>query len=165
MPDAIITISGNLAADPELRYTQSGVAVVSFTVMQNLDRKNEQGGYDPVAKNGLKVTAWRELAENIAQSFEKGQRVIVTGRLEPQQWQDRESGQDRYGWQLVAEDAGHSTRWATSQATKAQRNGGGQGYSQQNVQRPQSGGYSGQQSNGEPWAASGNQGGYDDPPF
>lgn len=161
MPDAIVAISGNLADDPQLRYTQQGTPVVGFTVMQNL-RKEQNGQWQEVAKNGLKVTAWRELAEHIAESFRKGERVIVTGRLEPQQWQNRESGQDRYGWQLVAEDAGHSLRWATSQATKAQRDQQSSGYTQQRPNVAQ-GGY-GQQQGAAQGGWGGQQDGYDAPP-
>ena len=148
MADATITMSGNLADDPTLRFTQSGVAVCSFTLMQNLRQKNQSGEWREVAKNGMRVTAWRDLAEHIAESFHKGERVIVTGRLEPQQWQDRDSGADRYGWQLIADDAGHSLRWATSQAVKAQRG--------QTSPAGQSGGWGAQQSSGDPWGRGSN---------
>ena len=149
MADALLTISGNLAGDPELRSTNSGLPVVSFKIMQNKREKDQAGNWNETAKNGLRVTAWRELAEHIAESFQKGQRVIVTGRLEPQQWQDKNTGENRYDWQLIADDAGHSLRFATAQAVKAERS------SQQS-----GGGFGGgpQQSNDNAWGAP--QGGY-----
>lgn len=163
MSDTDITIRGNLAADPELRFTQSGHAVCSFTVMQT---KREKQGDDYVdgAKNGMPVAVWRDQGENVAESLRKGDRVVVTGRLEPQQWQDRESGANRYGWQLVADEVGPSLRWATAVPQKMDRRQQG-GFGQQGS-APRSGGYGGPQTppqGGDPWG--GNGGGYDDPPF
>ena len=159
MPDATLTITGNLPADPELRFTQSGTPVVSFTVMQNKREKDQAGNWNETAKNGMRVTAWRDLAQNISESFQKGQRVIVTGRLEPRQWQDKNTGENRYDWQLIADDAGHALKYATSQAVKNQRNqqqpqqGPQQGYgqpSQQGHQQPPA---------NDPWGAPQENGG------
>lgn len=147
MSDNTLTITGNLPDAPELRFTQSGIAVASFTVMQT--KREKQGDqYVDGAKNGLRVTVWRDMAENVAESLAKGSRVTVTGRLEPQNWQDRESGANRYGWELVADDVAVSLRFHTAQPNKVdRRNGGGQ----RGQQAPQGGAPQG--------------GGYDDPPF
>ncbi|MDN5687085.1 MAG: single-stranded DNA-binding protein [Brachybacterium sp.] len=167
MSDNTLTITGNLADEVELRFTQSGIPVASFVVMQT---KREKQGQDYVdgAKNGLRITVWRDQAENVAESIGKGDRVTVTGHLEPQQWQDRQSGDNRYGWELVADEVAVSLRWATAKPNKVNRRqrggsfGGGQqgGYGQ-----PQGAPQGGQEQGGDPWAGGGQGGGYDDPPF
>lgn len=163
MSDNTLTITGNLPDDPELRFTQSGIAVATFTVMQT--KREKQGDqFVDGAKNGLRVTVWRDMAENVAESLVKGSRVTVTGRLEPQNWQDRETGANRYGWELVADDVAASLRFHTAQPNKVDRRNGG---------RPAAPSPQGEQWNGggqaapaaDPWAGGGNQGGYDDPPF
>lgn len=158
MSDNTLTITGNLPDAPDLRFTQSGIAVATFTVMQT--KREKQGDqYVDGAKNGLRVTVWRDMAENVAESLVKGSRVTVTGRLEPQNWQDRETGANRYGWELVADDVAASLRFHTAQPNKVDRRGG-----RASQGAPQGGGY-GQAQGGDPWAGGGNQGGYDDPPF
>lgn len=167
MSDNTLTITGNLADEVELRFTQSGIAVASFVVMQT---KREKQGQDYVdgAKNGLRISVWRDQAENVAESIGKGDRVTVTGRLEPQQWQDRQSGDNRYGWELVADEVAVSLRWATAKPNKVQRNqqGGGFGGGQQGgYGRSQGAPQGGPAQGGDPWAGGGQGGGYDDPPF
>lgn len=169
MSDNTITIIGNLADDAELRFTQNGIAVASFVVMQTKRIKRGDDFVDG-AKNGLRVTVWRDQAENVAESLRKGTHVIVTGQLEPQQWQDRESGADRYGWGLTADHVGVGLKYATAQAQKADRRanaGGGGGYSSSSSNGAQGGYGGGRQGGGDAdsWAGAGNQGGYDDPPF
>ena len=158
MTDNTLTITGNLADEVELRFTQSGIAVASFVVMQT--KREKQGDqYVDGAKNGLRVTVWRDQAENVAESIGKGDRVTVTGTLEPQQWQDRQSGDNRYGWELNADEVAVSLRWATAKPQKARRgqNGGeGGGYSPGAGNGAQ-GGYGGRQG-GDPWAGGGQQG-------
>lgn len=167
MSDNTLTITGNLADEVELRFTQSGIAVASFVVMQT---KREKQGQDYVdgAKNGLRISVWRDQAENVAESIGKGDRVTVTGRLEPQQWQDRQSGDNRYGWELVADEVAVSLRWATAKPNKVQRNqqGGGFGGGQQGgYGRSQGAPQGGPAQGGDRWAGGGQGGGYDDPPF
>lgn len=167
MSDNTLTITGNLADEVELRFTQSGIPVASFVVMQT--KREKQGDqYVDGAKNGLRVTVWRDQAENVAESIGKGDRVTVTGRLEPQQWQDRQSGDNRYGWELVADEVAVSLRWATAKPNKVQRNqqGGGFGGGQQGgYGRSQGAPQGGPAQGGDPWAGGGQGGGYDDPPF
>lgn len=159
-----LTIVGHLADQVDIRFSQAGNAWCSFTVMLNKwEKRGQNQEPEQTAKNGMRCIAFGQLAQNIADSTEKGSRVTVTGRLEPQQWQDRESGQDRYGWQLVAEDVAASMKSATVQIVRNPRQDGQQGqgapYGGQGQSR---GGYGPQ--GGDPWAG-GNQGGYDDPPF
>ena len=159
--DTTITVIGNLTADPELRFTNSGAAVASFTVAstpRTFDRQANEW------KDGealfLRCSVWRDAAENVAESLEKGTRVIVQGRLQQRSYTDRESN-NRTAIELQVDEVGPALRYATAKPTKVQRNGGGRGP----AGGPQGGGYDQQQApQGDPWAG-GNQGGYDDPPF
>lgn len=170
--DTVITVIGNLTADPELRFTQSGIAVASFTVAstpRTFDRQANEW------KDGealfLRCSIWRDAAENVAESLEKGTRVIVQGRLKQRSYTDRE-GNNRTSIELDVEEIGPSLKYATAKPTKVQRGGGG-GFSGggQRGGAPQGGGYGGgpqggnQSGDSDPWAGGGNQGGYDDPPF
>ncbi len=181
-----ICVIGNLTADPELRFTQSGVAVASFTIAstpRTFDRQSNEW------KDGealfLRCSIWRDAAENVAESLEKGSRVIAQGNLKQRSFTDRD-GNQRTSIELDVMEIGPSLRYATAQPRKVQRNGGnvgGRGYGggapqggYGNAQQgsPQ-GGY-GQPQGGpqnDPWAGGGNQGGYggggadgySDPPF
>ena len=122
-----LTVVGNLVADPELRYTQSGAPVASFTVAstpRTFDRaSNEWKDGDALF---LRCSAWRELAENIAESLTKGMRVIVQGRLTQRSYEDRD-GQKRTVVELQVDEIGPSLRYASAKVTRAQRsNQGGQ---------------------------------------
>ncbi|WP_242089215.1 single-stranded DNA-binding protein [Curtobacterium sp. DN_7.5] len=132
--ETVITVVGNLTADPELRYTQNGLAVANFTIAstpRTFDRQaNEWKDGDALF---LRASVWREFAEHLAGSLTKGARVIAQGRLRQTSWTDRE-GQQRTGFVLDVDEIGPSLRYATAQVTRAQRNGGGQ-----------------QQGGGQPW--------------
>lgn len=193
--ETIITVVGNLTADPELRFTQSGAAVASFTVAstpRTFDRQANEW------KDGeamfLRCSIWRDAAENVAESLEKGTRVIVQGRLKQRSFTDRE-GNNRTTIELDVDEIGPSLRYATAKPQRQQRGGGGgfgggnqggggfgggqqQGGGFGGQPRggqgggynagQQGGGYGGGQASGgdaDPWAGGGNQGGYDDPPF
>lgn len=144
MSDNTLTITGNLAADPDLRFTQSGLAVASMTVMQTKRVKQGDQWVD-ADTNGVQVTAWRALAENIAESLGKGDLVTVTGTLDPRNWVDRNTGDKRYGWEINATDVAVSLRYATAKPVKVNRS--------QNLQKAPS-------PQGEEWNSS-----YDRPPF
>lgn len=168
MSDNTLTITGNLADDVELRFTQSGIAVATFVVMQT--KREKQGNeYVDGAKNGLRVTVWRDQAENVAESIGKGDRVTVTGTLEPQQWQDRQSGDNRYGWELNASEVAVSLRWATAKPQKVRRGqngGGGGGYSSGPANGAQGGyGPQGGQQSGYSAPQGGGEDDYSTPPF
>lgn len=184
--DTVITVIGNLTADPELRFTQSGLAVASFTVASTPRTFDRQSGE---WKDGealfLRCSIWRDAAENVAESLEKGTRVVVQGRLKQRSYTDRE-GNNRTSIELDVDEIGPSLRYATAKPTKVQRGGGGgfggqrgggqgggfgggpQGGGQGGYGGGNQGGYGGQGNQGaqsDPWAGGGNQGGYDDPPF
>jgi single-strand DNA-binding protein len=100
-----LTVCGN-ASEPKIRYTQSGQAVASFAVF--IKRKNKDGEQESTPIN---VTAWGDMAENIVANVQKGDRVLVTGRLQENTWTDKE-GNERKGVELIADEAGVSLRWA-----------------------------------------------------
>lgn len=137
--ETIITVVGNLTADPELRYTQSGLAVANFTIAstpRTFDRQANEW------KDGealfLRASCWREFAEHVASSLTKGSRVIATGRLKQRSYDDRD-GNRRTAIELEVDEIGPSLRYATAQVTRT--SGGGGGRSQAAVAD-------------EPWAAS-----------
>ena len=120
---------GNLTSDPELRFIPSGAAVASFTVVHNSRRYNKQTSeWEDQTPIFTRCSAWNSMAENVANTLTKGMRVIVTGTLEGQEWEDRESGAKRTGSQLRVEEVGPSLRFATAQVQKAPQQGqqGGQ---------------------------------------
>ena len=163
--DTIITVIGNLTADPELRFTQSGVAVANFTIAstpRTFDKqRNEWVDGEALF---LRSTIWRDAAENVAESLEKGSRVVAQGRLVQRAFTDRE-GNNRTSIELDVDEIGPSLRYATARVTKVdRRQSGGRAPQGQPQGGSWGGGYGGQQG-GDPWAGGGNQGGYDDPPF
>ncbi|MBO3130500.1 single-stranded DNA-binding protein [Dermatophilus congolensis] len=124
--ETVITLIGNLTADPELRFTPSGAAVASFTVAstpRTFDRNNNEW------RDGetlfMRCSVWRDAAENVAESLEKGHRVIVTGRLQSRSWDDKETGARRTALELQVDEVAPSLRYATAKVTKTSRGGGG----------------------------------------
>ncbi|WP_353808131.1 single-stranded DNA-binding protein [Agromyces sp. SYSU T00194] len=145
--DTIITVVGNLTADPELRYTQSGLAVANFTIAstpRSFDRQANEW------KDGealfLRASCWREFAEHVAGSLTKGSRVIAQGRLKQRSYETRE-GEKRTAIELEIDEIGPSLRYATAQVTRAQSSGGGRGGSY-------GGGGGGNSSSDDAWAPS-----------
>lgn len=124
MSDGSATIVGTLGRDPELRFTAGGQAVCSFTVA--VSHRYKQRGSDDWTEETtwMDVTAWATLGENIAQSLAKGSRVIVTGRLKQEEWEDRDTGKKRTKISLVADSAGPDLRWATAIVERTERTGG-----------------------------------------
>ena len=125
--ETIITVVGNLTADPELRYTQNGLPVANFTIAstpRSFDRQANEW------KDGealfMRASVWREFAEHVAGSLTKGMRVVATGRLKQRSYQDRE-GNNRTAIELEVDEIGPSLRYATAQVTRAASNGGGGG--------------------------------------
>ena len=126
--DTIITVVGNLTADPELRFTPNGAAVANFTVAstpRTFDRQTNEW------KDGetlfLRCSIWREAAENVAESLTKGMRVVAQGRLKARSYQDRE-GNNRTSWEMDVDEVGPSLRYATAKVNKVARSGGSGGY-------------------------------------
>ncbi|WP_353826942.1 single-stranded DNA-binding protein [Agromyces sp. SYSU T0242] len=122
--ETVITVVGNLTADPELRYTQSGLAVANFTIAstpRTFDRQANEW------KDGealfLRASCWREFAEHVAGSLTKGTRVIASGRLKQRSYETKE-GEKRTTIELEVDEIGPSLRYATASVTRAQSNRG-----------------------------------------
>lgn len=157
--EPVITIVGNTTAPAELRFTQAGVAVANVTVAstpRTFDKqKNEWVDGETIF---MDCSGWRELAENMAETFsDKGMRVVVTGRVRSQSRQDKQTGANRSKLVLDIDDIGPSIKYATAKVTRTQRNnnGGGFGGNQQGQQSNQWGQSSGQnqgsQGQADPW--------------
>ena len=119
--ETVITVVGNLTSDPELRYTQNGLAVANFTIAstpRSFDRASNEW------KDGealfLRCNIWREAAENVAESLTRGARVIVSGRLKQRSFETRE-GEKRTVVELEVDEIGPSLRYATAAITKQAR--------------------------------------------
>ncbi|MDO8143781.1 MULTISPECIES: single-stranded DNA-binding protein [Isoptericola] len=175
--ETVITVVGNLTADPELRFTPSGAAVANFTIAstpRTFDRQSNEW------KDGealfLRCSIWREAAENVAESLTKGMRVIAQGRLQQRSFETRE-GEKRTVVELQVDEIGPSLRWASAKVARAQRSGGGGGgfgggYGGNAGGQPGGGGGFGSSGGGQqsdPWATAGpasSGGGFsDEPPF
>jgi single-strand DNA-binding protein len=123
MADNSVTLVGNVTRDPELRYTAGGAAKVAFGLAVNRRWQNRQTQEWEEQVSFFNVVAWREMAENVAESIAKGSRVVVTGRLEQRSW-ETENGEKRTVVEVNADDIGPSLRWATAQITRNERRGG-----------------------------------------
>ena len=122
--EPIITIIGNLTADPDLRYTQAGIPVAGFTVASTPREKNTQTGeYEDGEPLFVRCSAWRDMGDNVAASLQKGTRVIVQGRLQSRSYE--KDGQQHRSLELQVDEVGPALRWATAQVQKAGRSGGG----------------------------------------
>lgn len=113
-----ITVVGNLTADPELRYTTSGTALCGFSIAVN--RRYKKGDEWQDDTSFIDCTLWRDQAENFAESAGKGDRLIVTGRIEQRSW-ETEDGSKRSKLELVVDEVGLSLRWATGTTTKIKK--------------------------------------------
>ena len=163
--ETIMTVIGNLTADPELRFTASGAAVANFTVAstpRTFDRAS--GEWKDGEALFLRCNIWRQPAENVAESLTRGSRVIVSGRLKQRSFETKE-GEKRTVIELEVDEIGPSLRYATAKINRAQRSdgGGGGGYGSSGGSRPSA------PVNDDPWGsapAAGSSGGYsDEPPF
>jgi single-strand DNA-binding protein len=123
--DTTITVIGNLTDDPELRFTPSGAAVAKFRVASTPRFMDKASGEwkdgDPLF---LSCTVWRQAAENVAESLQRGSRVIVSGRLRQRSYETRE-GEKRTVIELEVDEIGPSLRYATAKVQKMSRSGGG----------------------------------------
>ena len=124
MPDNTVTIVGNVTRDPELRFTAAGTAMASFGVAVNR-RWTERGSNEQKEEvSFFNVTCWREQAENAGNSLSKGDRIIVTGRLQQRSWETQE-GEKRSVVEIQADEIGPSIRWASVTIEKNERRGAG----------------------------------------
>ena len=193
--DTVITIIGNITGDPELRFTPSGAAVANFTVAstpRQFDRTSNEW------KDGetlfMRCSVWRDAAENVAESLQRGTRVLVSGRLKSRSYETKE-GEKRTVVELDVDEVGPSLKYATAKVNRTQRGTGGGGFSGGGQSSGAQGGGSSNDSTGQsgsgrgapaddPWATgssapataggaapAGPQGGwgngpsYDEPPF
>jgi len=191
--DTVITIIGNITGDPELRFTPSGAAVANFTVAstpRQFDRTSNEW------KDGetlfMRCSVWRDAAENVAESLQRGTRVLVSGRLKSRSYETKE-GEKRTVIELDVDEVGPSLKYATAKVNRTQRGNGGGGNFNSGGQGNQGGGATGGNTGGsggqgapavDPWAtgspAPANTGGgqsaaqqggwgngpsYDEPPF
>ncbi|MDO4606085.1 MAG: single-stranded DNA-binding protein [Bowdeniella nasicola] len=177
--ETVITVIGNLIADPELKFTNSGAPVANFTVAstpRTFDRDTREW------KDGdtlfLRCSVWREYAENVAESLSKGMRVIVQGRLVQRNFENQQ-GERRSVIELQVEEIGPALRFATAKVQRSQSRGGGNfggGYNQGGQQGGfGGGGYGGNQGGfnsapagggqQDPWETSGGATFDQDPPF
>lgn len=173
--ETVITVVGNLTDDPELRFTPSGAAVANFTIAstpRTFDRQtNEWKDGDALF---LRCSIWRQAAENIAESLQRGMRVVAQGRLRQRSYETRE-GEKRTVVELEVDEIGPSLRYATAKVTKTQRSGaGGGGFGggapggggNDPWSTPAGGGQGGgQQGGNDPWAGGGGAPPADEPPF
>jgi single-strand DNA-binding protein len=122
--DNNVTITGNCTRDPELRFTPSGQAVANFGVAVNRTWTNRQSNEREEATSFFNVTCWAQLAENVAESVQKGARIVVTGRLEQRSWETPD-GEKKSTVEIIADEVAPSLKWATAQITKNERRDGG----------------------------------------
>jgi single-strand DNA-binding protein len=159
--ETTITLVGNLTADPELRFTPSGAAVANFTVAstpRTFDRQtNEWKDGDAMF---LSCAVWRQAAENVAESLQKGMRVIVQGRLKSRSYETRE-GERRTVFEIDVDEIGPALKYATAKVTRSSGGGGGQGGGGQGGGSSSGGGRSssGGSYGDDPWATGGNNAG------
>lgn len=141
--ETIITVVGNLTADPELRFTPSGAAVANFTVAATPRVYDKQANeWRDGEALFLRCSAWRQLAENVAESLVRGTRVVVQGRLKQRSFETRE-GEKRTVVEVDAEEVAPSLKYATAKVNRAERSrtaGGG-------------GGFGGGTPNDDPWGS------------
>jgi single-strand DNA-binding protein len=154
--ETVITVVGNLTADPELRFTPAGAAVANFTVAstpRTFDRSS--GEWKDGEALFLRCNIWRQAAENVAESLQRGMRVVVQGRLRQRSFETKE-GEKRTVVELEVDEIGPSLRFATAKVNRVSRGQGG-------------GGFAASGATDDPWGSAppaGSGGGFsDEPPF
>lgn len=169
--DTPITLIGNLVADPELKYTNSGTAVANIRVAST-PRVYRDGQW--VDGEGLFLTCklWRDMAENATETLTKGMRVIVHGNLRQRSYETRE-GERRTVFEVEADEIGPSLRFATAQVSRTAKSGGGRpsqngGFGGGSQQGNAGGGFGGGAPQSDPWGSAPSAGsgmGGEEPPF
>ena len=154
MTDNTMTITGNLADDPELRFTPAGQPVARFRIASTPRyRDSTTGEWKDGEPLFLTCVAWRQLAENVAESLTRGARPIVTGKLRQRSYQTRE-GDKRTVYELDVDEVGPSLRNATAKVSKVTRTSGGEAQAKQSSGK-----------DADPWASEAPGGYSDEPPF
>jgi single-strand DNA-binding protein len=166
--DTPITVVGNLVADPELRFTPSGQPVATFRVASTPRmRDNATGEWKDGDSLFLSCNVWRQAAENVAESLQRGMRVIVTGRLRQRNYETKE-GEKRTVYEVEVDDVGPSLRNASAKVNRASRGGGEGGFGSGGGSNRSGGGQGssgGSSRNEDPWASDTGGGYSDEPPF
>ena len=172
--DTPITVVGNLVADPELRFTASGQPVATFRIASTPRiRDNATNEWKDGDSLFLSCNVWRQAAENVAESLQRGMRVIVSGRLRQRSYETKE-GEKRTVYEVEVDEVGPSLRNASAKVTRSSRSGGSGGsggFGGQGGQSGSGGGYGGGGGGraDDPWAtepaAGGDSGFTDEPPF
>jgi single-strand DNA-binding protein len=172
--DTPITVVGNLVADPELRFTPSGQPVATFRIASTPRiRDNATNEWKDGDSLFLTCNVWRQAAENVAESLQRGMRVVVTGRLKQRNYETKE-GEKRTVYEVEVDDVGPSLRNASAKVNRASRGGGEGGFTGGGNRGASAGGggsYGGGQSssggskNEDPWASDAGAGYSDEPPF
>lgn len=148
-----VTMEARLVADPELRFSTSGIAIGSLRLVSSSRKKNDAGEWVDDKTCWIDATCFRQIAENVAESLRKGDMVLVQGKLETQEWEDRESGAKRSKISLVVDEIGPTLRFR-----KVLHSDGAGG----KVTRE---GASSNPSPSDPWATPEPMGAPDEPPF
>jgi single-strand DNA-binding protein len=148
-----VTLTGRLTADPEMRFSASGTPVARFTVVTSRRIRDKQSGeWSDTDTTFWDCVAFGQLAENVAESLDKGTAVLVTGRAAQEEWETKE-GQKRRSIKVTADEVAPSLRWASAKISKAERS------------HPAEARAAGQHAEADPWASEGPSGYSDEPPF
>ena len=124
MADNSVTVVGNCTRDPELRFTPSGQAIASFGLAVNRVWTDRQSNERKEQVSFFDIKCWGTLGENVAETMQKGSRVLVSGRLEQSSWETQD-GEKKSKVEIVADEVGPSLRWAAAVVTKNERRDGG----------------------------------------
>ena len=165
--ETIITVVGNLTADPELRFTSSGAAVANFTVASTPRRYNAQtSAWEDGQALFMRCSIWRQAAENVAESLTRGARVVVSGRLTQRSFETKE-GEKRTVVEMEVDEVGPSLKYATAKVNKVSRGSGDGGYGSSGGNSGGSGGSGGNSYSGGSGGSGGNSysGGQQDDPW
>lgn len=148
--ETILTIIGNLTADPEMRTTSKGGTVCNFSIAATPRQYNSQSGqWEGGQTLFMRCTVWRDMAEHCAQTLHKGMRVIAQGRLQQRTYQAKD-GTQRTVVEMQVDEIGPSLRYATAQVQRIQHANGGQNMAQAPAQRPVAGSWG---APADPWGA------------
>lgn len=149
MADNTITVVGNLTRDPEIRYTAGGQANAKLAVAVSRRWNNKQTNEWEERTSFFNVVVWGEMADHCSESLQKGNRVIVTGRLEQRSW-ETEQGEKRSVVEIVADEVAPSLRWATAEVKRTERREGGNFGNNSAGGKPGGGNSGGRESSNEP---------------
>jgi len=151
--ETIITVVGNLTADPEIRTVGNGSSVASFTIASTPRTWNRNTGqFEDGQALFMRCSAWRDMAEHCAQSLSKGMRVIAQGRLQQRSYQAQD-GSNRTVIELQVDEIGPSLKYATAQVQKMQSGSYQGGNANGGYQQPQQPQQQSQAPADDPWGA------------